>query len=122
MFLVDPTSRITYANASGNSMLREGNVLRVPTDRLGAIDRVADQALLDTFTKTAQGDVAVGRRGIAVPLTARNGERYVANVLPLTSGARRKGGTAYSATAVVFVHKAALARPSPRRRWPSSSN
>ena len=55
----------------------------------------------------------MGRRGIAVPLKARDGERYVASVLPLTSGSRRKGGAAYSATAVVFVQKAALAMPSP---------
>ncbi len=113
MFLVDATSRITYANASGREMLREANLLRAPSGRLGAIDRVADQALLDTFTTTARGDAAMGRRGIAVPLKARDGERYVASVLPLTSGARRKGGAAYSATAVVFVQKAALAMPSP---------
>jgi DNA-binding CsgD family transcriptional regulator len=113
MFLVDATSRITYANASGREMLREASLLRAPSGRLGAIDRVADQALLDTFATAARGDAAVGRRGIAVPLKARDGERYVASVLPLTSGARRKGGTAYSATAVVFVQKAALAMPSP---------
>jgi hypothetical protein len=32
------------------------------------------------------GDLAIGAQGIAVPLTARDGERYVAHVLPLTSG------------------------------------
>ena len=44
---------------------------------------------------------------------ARDGERYVAHVLPLTSGTRRKAGTSYSAVATVFVHKAVLDLPSP---------
>jgi DNA-binding CsgD family transcriptional regulator len=44
---------------------------------------------------------------------AREGERYVAHVLPLTSGARRRAGTCYAAVAALFVHKAALEAPSP---------
>jgi DNA-binding CsgD family transcriptional regulator len=59
------------------------------------------------------GDAAVGRKGIAVPLRARDGGRYLANVLPLTSGARRKAHISYAAAATVFVHKATLDRPSP---------
>ena len=52
-------------------------------------------------------------KGIAVPLTARDGERYVAHVLPLTSGERRRAGASYAAVAALFVHKAALETPSP---------
>jgi DNA-binding CsgD family transcriptional regulator len=48
-----------------------------------------------------------------MPLTARTGERYVAHVLPLTSGARRKAGVSYSAAAAIFVRKAMLDLPSP---------
>jgi DNA-binding CsgD family transcriptional regulator len=59
------------------------------------------------------GDVAVGKRGIAMPLIARTGEHYVVHVLPLTSGARRKAGVSYSATAAMFIRKAALDLPSP---------
>lgn len=39
--------------------------------------------------------------------------RYVAHVLPLTSGARRKAGIFYSATAALFIRKATLDMPSP---------
>ncbi len=39
--------------------------------------------------------------------------RYVAHVLPLTSGARRKAGVSYSATAAMFIRKAVLDLPSP---------
>ena len=48
-----------------------------------------------------------------MPLRARDGEHYVAHVLPLTSGARRRAGTSYAAVAALFVHKAALTDPSP---------
>jgi DNA-binding CsgD family transcriptional regulator len=42
-----------------------------------------------------------------------NGERYVAHVLPLASGARRSAGVSYAAAATLFVQKAALATHSP---------
>src|SRR5262249_41959538 len=78
-----------------------------------APDSRANQALLDSFAAAEAGDAAVGRKGVAVPLKARTGERYVAHVLPLTSGARRKAGISYCAAATVFVHQAAHDLPSP---------
>ena len=48
-----------------------------------------------------------------MPLLARDGERYVAHVLPLTSGARRRAGASYAAVAAMFVHRAAVDTPSP---------
>jgi DNA-binding CsgD family transcriptional regulator len=59
-------------------------------------------------------DAAVGVKGIAVPLMALDGERHVAHVLPLTSGARRRAATSYAAAAAVFVQKATLDTPSPQ--------
>ena len=113
MFLVDATGRILHANASGLGMVAEAKVLHATSGKLRATHPQAEQALLDIFVAAAGGDAALGRRGIAVPLKARDGERYVAHVLPLTSGARRKAGTSYSAVATVFVHKAVLDLPSP---------
>jgi DNA-binding CsgD family transcriptional regulator len=113
MFLVDAVGRIVHANLRGHVMVSEANVLNARGGKLGAIDPEADQALLDAFTAADSGDGAMGRRGLAVPLKARDGTRYVANVLPLTSGARRKAGVLYSAVATVFVHKAELDLPSP---------
>jgi DNA-binding CsgD family transcriptional regulator len=113
MFIVDATGRIVHANASGNVMVSDGNILRAPGGRLRAIDPASDQALLDIFTAAGGGDAALGRRGIAVPIAARDDERYVAHVLPLTSAGRRKAGASYGAVAAVFVRKAALDLPSP---------
>ena len=113
MFIVDGTGRIVHANASGNLMVSNGNVLRAPGGRLHANDAAADQALLDIFTSAGGGDAALGKQGIAVPIAARNGERYVAHVLPMTSAGRRKAGASYGAVAAVFIRKAALDLPSP---------
>jgi DNA-binding CsgD family transcriptional regulator len=44
-------------------------------------------------------------------LTARDGSRHFAHVLPLTSGARRQAGVGFSAVAAVFVRKAQLDGP-----------
>src|SRR5262249_12912987 len=74
----------------------------------------AEQGLREVYAMAERGDAAVGVKGIAVPLMASDGERYVAHVLPLTSGARRRAGASYAAVAAVFVHKAALDTPSPQ--------
>jgi DNA-binding CsgD family transcriptional regulator len=113
MFLVDATGRIVHANAAGHVILDTADVLHATGGRLGANDRQADQVLADTFATAGNGDAAVGSKGVAVPLMARDGERYVGHMLPLTSGARRKGGNSYAAVAALFVHKAALDTPSP---------
>jgi DNA-binding CsgD family transcriptional regulator len=108
MLLVTGSSQIMHMNAAGRAMLSEGNVLRAAGGKFAATDAAADRALHDIFANAEDGDAAVGTQGIAVPLTSRDGERHVAHVLPLTSGARRQAGVAYSAVAAVFVRKAAL--------------
>ncbi len=113
MFLVEATGRIVHANAVGTLMLERTSVFRAERGRLIANDPQTDQTLADAFATAGNGDAAIGVKGIAVPLVARDGKRYVAHVLPLTSGVRRRAGTSYAAAAVLFVHKAALHTPSP---------
>ena len=62
----------------------------------------------DVFAAAGQGDAALGSKGIAIPLIGKDGERYVAHALPLTSGARRRAGVIYTAVAALFVRKADL--------------
>jgi DNA-binding CsgD family transcriptional regulator len=114
MFLVDASARIVHANASGHAMLAQGSVLRAVGGKLLTKDASAEQALNEVYAMAERGDAAVGAKGIAIPLTAIEGTRYVAHVLPLTSGARRRAGATYAAAAAVFVHKAALDTPSPQ--------
>jgi DNA-binding CsgD family transcriptional regulator len=113
MVFVDSSGRITHANAAGRAMIAEGDVLRASLGRLVASDPYVNRALRDIFLAAATGDAAIGVKGVAVPLIARDGERYVAHVLPLSSGARRNAGVSYAAAAALFVQKAALATRSP---------
>jgi DNA-binding CsgD family transcriptional regulator/PAS domain-containing protein len=113
LVLVDTAGRIVHANAPALSLLRDEAAIRGTGGKLAAIDPEATRLLNDIFMNANAGDAAVGAKGIAVPLSSRNGERYVAHVLPLTSGARRKAGIAYGAVAAVFVSEAALELPHP---------
>lgn len=113
MFLVDAEARIVHANASGLAMLASTDFLRETGGRLGAADAATDDSLRDIFHAAGNGDSAVGIKGISLPLAGRDRQRFVAHILPLTSGARRKTGRTYAAVAAVFVHKAALDIPSP---------
>jgi DNA-binding CsgD family transcriptional regulator len=110
---VDSSGRVTHANAAGRAMIADGDVLRAALGRLLGNDPDVNRTLRDIFLAAAAGDAAVGVTGVAVPLVARNGERYVAHVLPLSSGTRRSAGLGYAAAAALFVQKAALATRSP---------
>jgi DNA-binding CsgD family transcriptional regulator/PAS domain-containing protein len=112
MFLVDANGRIVHANAAARCMLAAGEALHAGNAKLVAEDPRGDQLLRDVLAAAALGDAAVGTDGIAIPLSARDGDRYVAHVLPLTSGARQRTGTAYKAAAAVFIRKAMFEAPS----------
>lgn len=111
LFLIANDGRIVHANAAGRDMMDAGDILRSVRGRMVLCDRHAGRSLHETFAASEHGDAAIGVKGIALPLTAHDGERYVAHVLPLTSGARRGAARAYTATAAMFVCKAAMQGP-----------
>jgi DNA-binding CsgD family transcriptional regulator len=113
MILVDANGRIVHTNNAGNAILDAADFLRVVCGRLVASDLAINAALREILVAASVGDAALGVKGIALPLTAHDGERYVAHVLPLTSGARRAAGLAYNAVAALFIRKAALEPFSP---------
>ncbi len=107
MLLVDGNGRIVHANAAGQDMLHEGDVLRSIGGRFATCDPRVDQILFKSFAAPAD----VGAKAIALPLMTQGGERYVVHVLPLTSGNRRAAGLTYTAVAAMFVCKVALESP-----------
>jgi len=113
MLLVDKAGRIVHANTAAHSLLASGDVLGASDGRLVANDDEAGRTLRDIFSSASQGDTAIGIRGISVPLVDREGSHYVAHVLPLTSGARRRTGISYAAAAALFVQRAELQTTSP---------
>lgn len=111
MFVVDAEGRIVHSNASGQALLDDGAALDGAHGRIRPTDAAAARALKDVVA--ASGDnAAMGIKGIAVPLTGRDGQRYAAHVLPLTTGDRRRTGARYEAVAAVFVRKAEIKAPS----------
>lgn len=111
--LFDASGRIVHANAACHLILAAGDPFSVTGGRLVARDAGVDQTLQTLFAAAGEGDAAIGTQGIALPLTGQDGARYIAHVLPLTSGARRLTGFAYTAVAAVFIRKAALESPAP---------
>lgn len=112
ILLVDGAGRVTHTNASGRAMLDDGAILSGHGGRLVARDPDCDQALREVFAAADGGDAAVGTKGVVVSMVTPDGQRYVAHVLPLTAGARRRAGSTYDAAAAVFVHEAVLEAPS----------
>lgn len=113
IFLVDAEGQVVHGNAAGRSVLDKGDLLRTVHGRLTAIDTQVDQALHSAFIAAGKNDAEIGAKGSALPLKGRAGERYVAHVLPLTVGEKRKTGAASNAVVALFVRKAELeAEPS----------
>jgi DNA-binding CsgD family transcriptional regulator/PAS domain-containing protein len=112
VFLVDAGARIIHANIAGQVMLEAGDFLRAVDGRLAASDSETNKTLRGTIAAADSRDEAIGIKGIAVPLTARAGERYVAQVLPLASSKPQRASIIPSAVAILFVHKTALQAPS----------
>jgi DNA-binding CsgD family transcriptional regulator len=108
MYLVDAQGRLIHANAAGSAILAARDILSSVGGRLVASDTRVQRTLRDVFAAAGQGDAALGIKGIAVPLIGKDGERYVAHALPLTSGARRRAGIDRVAAAALFVRRADL--------------
>jgi DNA-binding CsgD family transcriptional regulator len=112
IFLADGKGAIVHANASGQALLERKSVVRQLNGTIVAVDPDATAALREALVAATGGDSEVGVKGIAIPLSAGATDRFVANILPLTSGARRRAGAARGAVAAIFVRKAELEMPS----------
>ena len=95
-------------------MLTQATLVRTRGGRLILNDASAERGLYETLELAEHGGADVEPRGVALPLAGSDGEHYVAHVLLLTAGARRRTGIGYRAVAAVFVQKASLDMPSPQ--------
>ena len=107
VLLVDAGGAVTFANAPAKTMLDEAVLMRTKNNVLQATLPKADRILRDVFTAAEAGDVSVGVRGVAVPLTTNPDDSWFAHVLPLTSGNRQKAATIHAAVAAIFIRKTA---------------
>jgi len=112
VFLVDKMGRIEHLNISGQALLDERTVMHSVGGRLAANAPESDQMLRYIFSVLDDGDMEASN-DFTVSLEAPVGARYVAHVLPLGSGARRRTESGHCAVAAVFVHKATVENFSP---------
>jgi DNA-binding CsgD family transcriptional regulator len=106
VFLVDARGNLAHANACGEAMLEEGDPLKLDAGVLVAGDDVVQASLSKAFAASIEGDAGLGAAGMVLPLMSQSGCRFIAHVLPLTSGARLAAGANYSAVAALFVREA----------------
>jgi DNA-binding CsgD family transcriptional regulator len=108
VILIGAGGIIVHTNAAGNAVLAAADFLRAVGGRLVAADVQLNEILRDVVIASDVGGSPIGVKGFALPLTAQNGERYVAHMMPLTSDRRRGVGHAFNAVAALFVRKVAL--------------
>jgi DNA-binding CsgD family transcriptional regulator len=113
VFLLDSHCHIAFANMAAQALLDDATILRTVNNALIAVDPHAARLLRDVIAAAGDGDGAVGTDGVAIPLSGKLGQNWVADILPLTSGARRQAGDRHSAVAAVFVRKVSMATSYP---------
>ncbi len=112
IFLTDARGRIVHANTAGHAILAKADGLYASGGRLVAQSTETRQALGAALAAAEKGDGAARGSATGVSFATREGERYAAHVLPLTSGNRREAASAYGAVAALFVNKASISLPS----------
>lgn len=108
VFLVRGNGEIVRTNASGRALTESGMLLRAVDSRLVAVDEVVRRELGRALADAVDGDRLARARESAVPLVDQTGKRYIAHILPLTAGVRRRAARSTGAVAAVFVHKAEM--------------
>lgn len=114
VLLVDGALTIVHANAAAEALLAERDALHAQAGRqLHLASQPAQAALGDAVARVATGGVALGQRGLGIPVARKNGAApLVAHVLPLQAGELRNG-ISQRAVAAVFVADAAVPAPMP---------
>jgi DNA-binding CsgD family transcriptional regulator len=108
LFLIDCGGGIIHRNTAADEILHAGDPLRSLCGRLMANDTRADRTLREAIAAVGHGDATIGGRATALPLTAQNGDRYIAHLLPLTACERHLAGTTLAAVAALVVRKATM--------------
>lgn len=113
IFLVRSAGEVAYVNEPARKMTEAADAVSFGDGILRAVDPGSARQLQEAIAAASQGDAALQTSAIALPLKGRSGDTYVANVLPLASGARTEAGRLFHARAAVFIRKAGIELPNP---------
>jgi DNA-binding CsgD family transcriptional regulator/PAS domain-containing protein len=114
VYLTDSVGRIIYRNQAAERQIQNGNVLRMESNRLAPIDRVARLALAKAIDDAiAEEAAATPDTGFSLALPSREGPGLVATILPLNRGERRNLCNTLTAMAAIFVQDPIVVPPFP---------
>ncbi|WP_298967514.1 LuxR C-terminal-related transcriptional regulator [uncultured Methylobacterium sp.] len=107
--LVDADGRVDYANEPGRALLDRGDPLVARDGILHAAGREEEKRLRTALAATASPH-AVSKEApeASLVLAGRDGERYLAHILPLATGDRLRSSQGGPASAAVFVRRAEI--------------
>ncbi|WP_246230177.1 helix-turn-helix transcriptional regulator [Bradyrhizobium cytisi] len=111
VFLVGPNGRLVFTNEPARLILDQGGLVIERKGALAATAPDAQRALREALFAAENGN-ATSDNGGSIPIVSAQG-RWFVDVLPLTSGDRRRTGALHSAVAAVFVRKTSPASPPP---------
>ena len=100
--LVDRRTYIVYANPAAHATIEGGGSLRNLQGKLEMRGETVPGQLQIAIERAAEGDIPLGRRGIAIPGTRADGTPFVAHLLPLGDRTVRTGMPG-EAVAALFI-------------------
>jgi DNA-binding CsgD family transcriptional regulator len=110
--IVTETGRIVFANQKAQEYLQAKNVILSRDGVICAANATAERTLKDAFAAAERGDAALGVKGIEVPLSTASKQKYVAQVLSLSSDARQESLTS-KGVAALFISEVTPVTVSP---------
>jgi DNA-binding CsgD family transcriptional regulator/PAS domain-containing protein len=113
VFLVDAAGHIVHANTEASAMLLRHEPFLSVDGKLATENPEINLQLQHVFAAAADGDDAVGTKGISVALKCGDGPQFAAHVMPLTAGNRAALGMKFKAVAAVFVCETEIDMSSP---------
>jgi DNA-binding CsgD family transcriptional regulator len=113
VFLVDVIGRVVHANKQAQDMTAQSQIVRKSKERLVIQNPEAHGELLQILRGLEAGLTTPSGNLPVLHLATGGADRYLADVLPLTAGARRGAGKLHSAVAAVFLRKASMDLPHP---------
>jgi DNA-binding CsgD family transcriptional regulator len=106
ILVIDGQLGVLHANGAAQALLDARDALTLNGQRLATATPATTQALAMAVAQAAENEVAIGHRGLAIPLLASDGTARALHVLPLRGGVLRPG-LVNRAVAAVFVGSSA---------------
>ncbi|MGE0503385.1 MAG: helix-turn-helix transcriptional regulator [Rhizobiaceae bacterium] len=103
VFLTAHDGRVVYMNSTAERHVRSGTSIRIVNDRISPTDPGARAALTRAIEKASRSDGNSDSGDYSLAIPELGGAGFVATLLPVDHGSRRKVVAPYSASVAVFV-------------------